>query len=159
MTKGDGAAVAERFWARVDVRGPDECWLWLGGKTSGGYGQFTMNGKRRSAHVASWVLSHGEPFPEGKIGCHSCDNPPCVNPAHVWPGTMRENALDAVAKGRLHPPTQAEYPTARGPRISHCWRGHEFTPENTLTPPRGARRCRACAAIHLRDFRQRKRAA
>jgi hypothetical protein len=87
-----------RFWQSVDRRGPTECWPWQG-CTSGGYGWFRF-GKIRRAHVASWVFHNG-PITDGRFVLHRCDNPPCVNPAHLFLGTHRENMDDALRKGRL----------------------------------------------------------
>ena len=97
----------ERFWAKVDKRGPEECWPWLGANDSKrGYGTTWDGGRRRKATHVSWELHHGQPFPSGMAACHSCDNPPCVNPAHIWPGTQSDNLLDARRKGRVTMPTE-----------------------------------------------------
>lgn len=127
--------LAERFWEKVTIAGPDECWPWTA-STRSGYGVFSINGTRRPAPQVAWELRHGEPFPEAMRACHTCDNPPCCNPAHIWPGTQQDNIRDAVAKGRIDP--------KRGPRITHCKRGHELTPENRYTRPGGRYQCRTC---------------
>lgn len=94
-----------RFWANVDKRGPDECWPWLGSFWPKGYGRMKPQGSRyyRGATKISYELHKG-PITSGLLVCHSCDNPPCVNPQHLWVGTNLENQADAKAKGRLRTP-------------------------------------------------------
>lgn len=87
----------ERFWEHVDRSG--ECWLWTGKRLPRGYGQVSIHHQWRYAHRASWELHNG-PIPEGMDICHRCDNPPCVNPAHLFLGTRRDNVHDMMAKGR-----------------------------------------------------------
>ena len=89
----------QRFWSKVDVRDVDDCWEWLGGKTRGGYGEFFFEGSVRRAHRVAWMLEKGE-IPEGSLILHSCDNPACVNPAHLSIGSHVDNAADMVARGR-----------------------------------------------------------
>lgn len=89
----------KRFWAKVEKRGPNDCWLWTASKDRHGYGTFQLNGKPRKAHRLSWVLSNG-PVPDGLCVCHSCDVRLCVNPSHLWAGSNKANTVDMVAKGR-----------------------------------------------------------
>jgi hypothetical protein len=77
----------------------DYCWLWKKGRSRAGYGKFCMDGKLMVASRISYILFNG-PIGEDKLICHSCDNPPCVNPAHLWQGTNSENQIDSVKKGR-----------------------------------------------------------
>lgn len=90
-----------RFWAKVDRRGPDECWPWLGGTAGKGYGQF-YRAKRQpvGAHRFSWEIANARPVPPRMMVMHACDNPPCVNPAHLSVGSASDNTKDATAKGR-----------------------------------------------------------
>jgi hypothetical protein len=90
----------ERFDPLVDKSGgPEACWPWLGIIESTGYGRLTDFRKKHSAHRLAYIFEHGE-IPEGKHICHSCDNRRCVNPAHLWAGSARENMQDMLAKGR-----------------------------------------------------------
>lgn len=103
-----------RFWrlaAAPPTRHPGHrCWGWHGNKNQVGYGQFRVGRKGRvmSAHRVSWEIHNG-PIPEGLIVMHSCDNPGCVNPAHLMVGTQKENLQDAARKGRLSAPQAKPY--------------------------------------------------
>lgn len=88
------------FWSRVDKRSPEECWHWLAGKTSSGYGVFAPEyGTNLRAHLVAYILANGD---TDLLVCHKCDNPPCCNPAHLFQGTTKDNAVDRCQKGRGH---------------------------------------------------------
>ena len=88
------------FYSHVAVGKPDECWSWIGATDDYGYGRFSFHGKTTTAHRFAYWFSTGID-PEELFVCHSCDNPPCVNPAHLWLGTPKDNIRDAQQKGRL----------------------------------------------------------
>jgi hypothetical protein len=94
--------VAERFWEKVDQRGPDECWPWQNSTNRFGHGEFYVSPERGRvpAHTFAVELATGKRCPPGKEGCHDCDNPPCCNPTHVYYGTRRQNVADMYARGR-----------------------------------------------------------
>ncbi len=89
----------KRFWDKVDKRGPDECWLWTAWKDKDGYGRMWLDGKKPQATRVIWASVNG-PIPAGLFVLHKCDNPPCVNPAHLFLGTVQDNAEDMMSKGR-----------------------------------------------------------
>jgi DNA-binding Xre family transcriptional regulator len=91
----------DQFWSRVDKSGgPDACWPWVKAKP-GKYGSVTINGKPKVASRVAYELARG-PLAPGLLACHTCDNPPCCNPAHLFAGTYYDNTMDAIRKGRFH---------------------------------------------------------
>lgn len=134
----------DRFWAKVNTQSDNGCWEWKEGVDEWGYGYFYVNSSPSvRAHRFAYEIMTGERIPAGMIACHKCDNPKCVNPSHIFIGTDRDNSLDMVAKGRhwAH-------------RVTHCVRGHEKTPENSMYV-KGLRRCKACHRIHTREGNRR----
>jgi hypothetical protein len=132
----------DRFWMLVEKA--DGCWIWKGTIHSGtGYGLMQHDRKVYATHRLSLQIATGRPIPKGMHVCHRCDNPPCVNPDHLFIGTPRDNVRDMWAKGR------AVIADRRWPR---CKRGHEWTPDNTITRPAG-RLCRLCKNARLREWR------
>lgn len=124
----------ERFDAKFIHGEPNECWIWVASKNSLGYGTFgVVDGVTMLAHRFAWILENKrEPLPDMYI-MHTCDNPSCVNPAHLKEGTSQENAQDRSVK-------------KRGWRMNNtnCIRGHAYTAENTYIKPTGQRCCKTC---------------
>lgn len=90
----------ERFWSKADTSGgPDTCWEWQACKNDMGYGQFRTSERAHYAHRFSWTLTKG-PLDSEACVLHRCDNPGCVNPAHLFLGSRTENAADRVSKNR-----------------------------------------------------------
>lgn len=111
------AAPEDRFWRGVEKAGPSDCWLYVRGQNRGPYGRFQSGGKGSphvGAHRYSYEMHHG-PIPEGMFVLHSCDNPRCVNPAHLSVGTPKDNTADMIRKGRARPvaPKGVNSPNAR----------------------------------------------
>lgn len=80
-------------------QGAHGCWNWIGARDPKGYGRVRIGNQTELAHRVAWVEQNG-PIPDGLFACHHCDNPSCVNPDHLFLGTVRDNAHDMVAKGR-----------------------------------------------------------
>lgn len=89
----------QRFWSKVNIGDPNECWEWQAGKQHSGYGNFSLRGQGVRAHRVSWALANG-PIPKGRLILHRCDNPPCVNPNHLFDGSQADNMHDMSNKGR-----------------------------------------------------------
>lgn len=102
----------KQFLKYIDFDDLDECWEWKGARDKDGYGVFWWPGfGYMRAHIASYRLFKGKV--RSKQICHSCDNPPCCNPHHLWRGTTKENALDMVSKGRCNPRKGEQHPYAK----------------------------------------------
>lgn len=89
-----------RFWQKVQKRGPDECWEWTGCRNPKGYGAFAIKKKPRRPNRIVLTLALGRNLLPNELACHTCDNPPCCNPAHLFVGSAAENTHDMISKGR-----------------------------------------------------------
>lgn len=148
LFKANGLPVAfkplpDRYWAKVDVRGDDECWPWTAGKDWDGYGRIKAGSHRTAlAHQVGWMLEHGTNIPAGLHVLHRCDNTGCQNPRHLFLGTYDDNNQDRVRKGRSATKAAGTWHGGR-PRHTHCRNGHLFTEETTAYYGR-SRVCRLC---------------
>jgi hypothetical protein len=88
-----------RFWKKVDKKSDDECWEWVGAKNKQGYGKIGYFGGFIATHRYSWLLHNGS-IPDGLWVLHTCDNPPCCNPKHLFLGNHQDNMDDRQRKGR-----------------------------------------------------------
>lgn len=136
----------DRFHAYVARRGDEECWPWLGNRVCGyGWLRTTDHVPRRAPRVA-YAIAYGE-CPAGLCVCHSCDNPSCVNPKHLYLGSQADNLHDMVRKHR-HPESAK----------THCPQGHPYDARNTyINAASGGRICRKCLVVHKRNWRRRRR--
>jgi hypothetical protein len=91
----------DRFWNKVFKT--ETCWIWKAATDNFGYGRVGIYRPRSvaPAHRVAWILSGKEEIPKGMDLCHSCDNPPCVNPSHLFIGTRQDNVDDCRKKGRM----------------------------------------------------------
>ena len=147
-------SVKERFWAKVDVRGPDDRWEWQAARDPSGYGRFAPQVKGMSrgfvASRFSLVLKDSEVPPPRVITLHSCDNPSCVNPAHLSWGNHSQNAIEAIERGLM---------PVKTPK-SHCARGHEMIGNNLVINEKGHRDgCRECRKLRTKIIYREKKAA
>lgn len=98
-TAPSGSHVPNRFWDRIAVGAPSECWPWRGSVDRYGYGRFKLGGRTISASRAAYIVATGADV-EGLMICHRCDNPRCCNPSHLYAGTKSDNEKDKYARGR-----------------------------------------------------------
>lgn len=146
------APIDERFWIKVDVRGPNECWLWLGGITVHGYGVFRGTEVREVfgtelAHRIAWLLD-GRDLDSDLTLDHLCFTRLCVNAQHIEQVTQAINTI------------RADGFAAANKAKTHCPSRHPYSADNTYVPPNGgARVCRECVRERQRAYHARKRAA
>lgn len=130
---------APHFWQKVVIGGDTACWPYVGQRIKRGYGRYSDI----LAHRFAWMAVHGEVLAEETVVRHRCDNPPCVNPAHLVAGTQAENMQDVV---------QRTFAAA-------CKNGHPRRPETTAVTRKGHRRCIICDRLQQRARHARRKAA
>jgi hypothetical protein len=133
--------------SRCAVDASTKCWHWAGYVNHNGYG---MTGAKtpvgRLAHrISFWAF--GGTLQSGELVCHSCDNPSCVNPQHLFSGTQSDNMTDCSTKGRHW-----------AAKMTHCQRGHPLSGENVRTDSKGFRACVTCARASTRMAMRKRRA-
>lgn len=117
-----------RFWKKVAIKSPNECWIYQGCIHKSGYGRHGANKKTNSAHRYAYELVHCPIDSPQLFVCHTCDVPACVNPNHLWLGTAQENTKDSVKKNRHFLK-----------RRTVCIHGHPLNGENLFFNSRGHR--------------------
>lgn len=131
-----------RFMERYEIS-LSGCWNWIWKKDKDGYGLFHARPNHQKAHRFSYELHKGS-IPPNMLVCHTCDNPSCVNPEHLWVGTVLDNNRDKENKGR-------GFSHYRGK--THCKRGHEFCEKTVYLTPRGTRTCKICRRYSLNKYK------
>lgn len=130
---------------KTKIEESTNCWLWMGGKNSFGYGKLIINNKIYTIHRLITHFFHGLNLGNTKeLSCHKleCKNANCWNPEHLYKGTKSSNAIDRFNSGKVH------YNEAK----THCKNGHEYTKENTILSSTLARKCRICTKNYRKEY-------
>jgi hypothetical protein len=122
------------------------CCNFTGAISKYGYGVVGFNGKVIGAHRAMYLATFGE-FDRSLCVCHRCDNRKCINPNHLFLGTHMDNIHDMISKGRR----KYRNGQTNAMALTHCYRGHEFTPETTTLNKKGHRSCKICQSITSKE--------
>jgi len=149
--------IEARLWGRIVVT-ESGCWEYQGQRNDNGYGIVYYQDRLQGAHRVAYQLSC-EPIPGGLVVMHSCDNPPCVKPAHLSVGTVADNNRDREAKGRTkNLELGRAVLRARAQAVTQCPQGHPYAEENVRYRHSGARYCAECYRERTRSYRAANRA-
>ena len=151
-TVGGRLTPIQRFVQKVEIRKRNECWLWTAHKNERGYGTFSADKTTVRAHRWLFQQFFARRLQSFEDVCHTCDNPGCVNPLHLFLGSAPVNMADASDKGRL-----------RNGREAYCKRGHPFNGKNTRwgvssRSGRLTRTCIACCTARTAAYKKRRNA-
>jgi hypothetical protein len=137
-----GLTVQQRF-DKFHLKLESGCWEWQALRSPFGHGKFKALGETL-AHRVSFKMHLGPIIKDACI-CHKCDNPSCVNPEHLFMGTLDDNNKDRATKKRNNHRNEGK---------THCKRGHEFNSENLYVRPNGGRMCRTCEKLRMKECRR-----
>lgn len=134
LSRLEAAGEGSRLRERIVVNGTTGCWLWQGGLDKRGRGRIWVEGRLRLAHREVWRFFHG-PIQDGKVLCHHCDNPRCVNPEHLYVGTQRTNMRDMMERQGHWTDREPERAQRLGREsgAKNDWAGGERNPKAKLT--------------------------
>jgi hypothetical protein len=140
-----------RFWSKATLNQLTGCYEWQFSKDRYGYGRFQINGKNKVASRMAWELCFGEITSEQCV-CHTCDNPKCINPQHLFLGDAKINNRDRADKGR----NPKNLDLINGNKLkTHCKRGHPLSGDNLRTKIANgkirARVCRTCVRMKCKS--------
>lgn len=122
------------------------CWIYEGELSSNGYGRVKYKSLRFRAHRLAFKLANGS-LPDGKLICHKCNVKSCINPSHLYAGTVKDNVRDMLRSGNHN-----------NQRITHCPRGHEYSDSNTyFNPTINHRQCKTCQTARRKERTARER--
>jgi len=143
MKLGELIPIRERLETHSIPVPESGCWLWTGAvHPVYGYGRIHIGNKNPHAHRVSYETYKGS-IPAGMLVCHKCDVRSCINPNHLFLGTIADNNHDMYQKKR-----------DKNVKKTHCQAGHEFTEENVIRTGTGGRRCRACWLVYNRSYQK-----
>lgn len=145
------AASSAHFWSFVERGTPEDCWEWRAYRHVSGYGLYHIANRTVRAHRVALALATGIAPSADQFVCHHCDNPPCVNPSHLFLADHYANMQDMLAKGRGRSGCREAAKTA-------CPQGHPYDEENTYVTPDGKRMCRECMRARTRRWKARRKA-
>ncbi len=154
-----GRTLRQRFDEKWKVGTNSNCWLWMASVNKQGYGHIGVGRKVLLAHRVSWYLHYGEMPPAHLDVCHHCDTPGCVNPNHLFVGTVTDNQYDSIDKGRRkYPLSDRDWSKERQilvkQRVFICKRGHSVSGLNLYIKKSGVVQCRACSRERLKEKRR-----
>jgi len=152
--------ILDRFWSKVDKKGPNDCWNWLASKVHG-YGRIRCGGKHERAHRLSWVIHNGYIPPGTMYGTtcvlHRCDNPSCVNPNHLFLGDHSDNMRDMISKGRdKYVKGEAQYfakMTKNKVRLMRNWHRDSRIPQRKLAKIFGISQASVWAIVNYKSWK------